>query len=103
MAIGSAPSLLTYSPMSVRNGGDSSSAGQSTSSSIGQQFTSALNKVNELQQNADTMAEQVASGNVEDAHTAVIAMERAMMALDMTMQVRNKMLEAYQEIMRTQV
>ena len=56
-----------------------------------------------LQTNADELMAKVAAGNPEDAHKAVIAMEHALMSLDFTLQIRNKVLDAYQEIMKTQV
>jgi len=75
----------------------------STGPSFGEQVNTAINHVNQLQKNADELVVQAASGNPEDAHKAVIAMEHALMALDFTLQVRNKVLDAYQEIMKTQL
>ncbi len=63
----------------------------------------AIGQVNELQHQADQMAVGLASGNVEDVHEAMLAMQKAKLALDLTIQVRNKVIEAYQEIMRMQV
>ena len=63
----------------------------------------AVGEVNNLQSDADKMAVNLVSGNLEDVHTAMIAMQKAKLALDLTIQVRNKVLEAYQEIMRMQV
>ena len=40
------------------------------------------------------------TGNARDMHTAVLAMEKASMALDLVISIRNKAIEAYQEIMR---
>ena len=45
----------------------------------------------------------LAAGQVEDISEVVIAGEKASIAVQLTMQVRNKMVEAYQEIMRMQV
>ena len=59
--------------------------------------------VNKLQKNADELAVKLATGDVEDVHRAMIAMQKAKLALDLTIQVRNKVIEAYQEIMRMQV
>ena len=46
---------------------------------------------------------KLAAGQVEDISEVVIAGEKAAIAVQLTMQVRNKMVEAYQEIMRMQV
>jgi len=42
-------------------------------------------------------------GELEDIHTATIAAEQAKIVLDLTMSIRNRVLEAYQEIMRMQM
>jgi len=42
-------------------------------------------------------------GKEEDLHRAIIALEKANLALGLTVQVRNKVIEAYQEIMRMQM
>ena len=43
------------------------------------------------------------SGESQDLHTTVIAMQKADLSFQMMMQVRNKIVQAYQEIMRMQV
>lgn len=63
----------------------------------------AVGEVNSLQTKADDMAVKLATGDVEDVHKAMAAMQKARLALDFTIQVRNKVIEAYQEIMRMQV
>jgi len=69
---------------------------------FGECLNRALQKVNNLQIEADQMAEKVAQGE-EDIHNALIALEKANLALGLTVQVRNKVVEAYQEIMHMQV
>lgn len=71
--------------------------------SFGSALKSALGEVNKLQQKADDMAVGLATGDVEDVHAAMLAMNKAKSAFDFTLQVRNKVIEAYQEIMRMQV
>lgn len=93
----------TYSLQGMRRATNTAPSANADTPSIGDQVMSALDKVDNLQKTADSMAEKVASGNIEDTHKAMISMEHALMALDFTLQVRNKMLDAYQEIMRTQV
>lgn len=63
----------------------------------------AVNDVNKLQTNADQMATKLAAGDAVEVHQAMIAMQKASQALNLTIQVRNKVIEAYQEVMRTQV
>jgi flagellar hook-basal body complex protein FliE len=63
----------------------------------------AVDQVNQLQGQADKLAEQLAQGKLDNVHEVMIAMEKASLAMQLTIQVRNKVVEAYQEIMRTQV
>ena len=69
---------------------------------FGEYLNQALQKVNKLQVEADQMVEKVAQGE-EDIHNAFIALEKADLALGIAVQVRNKVVEAYQEIMCMQV
>ncbi len=62
-----------------------------------------LSNVNNLQQAADTAIEKLVTGEEKDVHNTLIAMEKSGVAFQLTMQIRNKALEAYQEIMRMQV
>ena len=71
--------------------------------SFGEMLKSHLVEVNHLQTSADAAAQKLASGQDKDIHNTMIAMEKAGVSLQLTMQVRNKVLEAYQEIMRMQV
>ena len=74
-----------------------------TAASFKDAVKNALGEVNHLQSQADEMAMKLATGDLEDVHRAMIAMQKAKLALDLTIQVRNKVIEAYQEIMRMQV
>jgi len=71
--------------------------------SFGETIKEALSKVNELQSGADEIANRLAAGDAVEIHQAMIAMQKASTALQFTVQVRNKIIEAYQEIMRMQV
>lgn len=74
-------------------------AGQ-TGPSFGEMLNQALQKVEKDQQNADEMMVKLAAGEVTDIAQVMIASERANLSLGLTIQVRNKVIEAYQEIMR---
>lgn len=63
----------------------------------------ALDTVNNLQINADHMAQKLATGEAKDVHEVLMAVEEVNVGLQLTMQIRNKIIEAYQEIMRMQV
>lgn len=63
----------------------------------------ALGEVNDLQQQAATANTKLLSGQLEYVHQATSLAEKASLALELTLQIRNKALEAFQEIMRTQI
>jgi flagellar hook-basal body complex protein FliE len=62
-----------------------------------------LERMNGLQQGADAAVRAFALGQAPSVHDTMIAMEKADLSLRLTMKVRNKVVEAYQEIMRMQV
>ena len=72
-----------------------------------EKFTSllneAMNEVDQAQKASDEQISQVVSGDVQDVHTAMIAMQKADLSFQMMMQVRNKLVDAYHEVMRMQV
>ena len=61
---------------------------------------SALGQVSGLQDHAGQMATAFAQGKTGDIHSVMIASEQATMALQLTTQIRNKAVDAYQEVMR---
>ncbi|MCL4536490.1 MAG: flagellar hook-basal body complex protein FliE [Nitrospirae bacterium] len=63
----------------------------------------ALKEVSEIQNEAEKAIEDFSKGEVKDIHTVVVAMEKADVSLQTLLQVRNKLLTAYEEIMRMQV
>lgn len=71
--------------------------------SFGEFLTDALKETNNLQQDAAKMNAALAAGQLEDISQAVIASEKADIALQLTLQIRNRAVDAYQEIMRMQV
>ncbi len=79
------------------------STGDVSEASFGEMLKEHLKKVNHLQNTADTAVQDLASGKNEDVHNTMISLEKASVAMQLTMQVRNKVVEAYQEIMRMQV
>jgi len=74
--------------------------GGKESTSFGEVLKQSLNEVNRLQLKADSSIEALVSGKNKDIHGTMIAISKADLAFRMTLQVRNKVLEAYQEIMR---
>lgn len=66
-------------------------------------MSSALKEVSQMQNRADDLAVRLAIGKNVDIHEAVLATEEAQLAFNFTMQIRNKLIEAYQEVMRMPV
>jgi len=71
--------------------------------SFQQLLSDSIQEVNRLQHEADALSAQAALGDLQDVSQAVVAMEKAQLALELTAQVRNKLVEAYREIMRMPV
>ena len=65
-------------------------------------LNSSLTKVNQLQQEKSAMITSFASGETQNVHELMISLQKAGLAMDMTSAVRNKVMQAYQEIMRIQ-
>jgi flagellar hook-basal body complex protein FliE len=63
----------------------------------------AVKEINELQTNADEAIAKVQMDNTASIHEAMIALEQAGISFRALMTVRNKILDAYQEVMRMQV
>lgn len=60
----------------------------------------AIGKVNELELQSQKADEMLAIGETENIHEVMIAAQKAEIALQFTMEVKNKIMEAYKEIMR---
>ena len=58
----------------------------------------AMDQVGQLQSEADGKVAQLLTGNGQDVHSAMIAVEKAGLAFQMMVQVRNKIVQAYQQV-----
>jgi len=78
-----------------------------TGKTIGTNFSDilgeALNKVNDLQIESQAATDSFLSGETDNIHNVMIAGSKANLALQMTIQVRNKVMDAYNEIMNMQI
>lgn len=68
-----------------------------------EQLIRALEKVDSLQKVSNDMVDGMVSGRVTETHDVMIAARESQLAFELLLEVRNKLLESYQEIMRTQV
>lgn len=62
-----------------------------------------LNQVNQQLMIGQTDLQQLAVGNVENLHQVMIRLEESRLSFQLVMQVRNRLLEAYQDVMKMQV
>lgn len=62
-----------------------------------------IKKVNDLQLKAENAAKELSLGKGQNLHSTMIAIEKADISFKLMMQLKNKLLAAYQEIMRMQV
>ncbi len=72
-------------------------------SAFAQQLKSALNEVNEIQQEKEVAVADLATGQVKDLHQAAIAIGKAELNMKLMLEIRNKALNAYKELGRTQL
>jgi flagellar hook-basal body complex protein FliE len=66
-------------------------------------FTEAVAKVESFQQNAQTSVNRFLSGEGEELHQVALSTQQADLSFQLFMQVRNKVVSAYQEVMRMQI
>lgn len=62
-----------------------------------------LNDVNEMQEAGEKAMSDLATGQVKDLHQAALAIDKAEISMKFMLEVRNKALNAYKEITRTQM
>ena len=84
----------------VANAKDPNNATRNTSDGFSQLVTNALDSVGSKQANADRLAELSATGQLQDPHEYMIAATEASLATELTVAVRNKAIEAFNDIMR---
>lgn len=70
--------------------------------SFGEWLNRSISAVNSMQQEADSAARELVSGDSKDIHGTMIAMQKADIALNLMLEVRNKIISAYDEIKRMQ-
>lgn len=66
-------------------------------------LTEAINNVNESQLNSEHYKKMLATGELDNLHDLTIASDKADVALQVTLSIRNKIVDAYKEIMRIQI
>jgi flagellar hook-basal body complex protein FliE len=93
---------LSAIPGTTGTGSKTVSEAVSGEASFGSLLERSIDSVNRMQQEADSRAAQLASGESKDIHNTMIAMQKADIGMSLIMEVRNKVISAYDEIKRMQ-
>lgn len=95
--------IKPISPLTGVFGIQASSASQSATSDFSKILGDAVNSLAETENNANDMMSRLAAGEDVDLHQVMLAAQEADIAFQVALQTRNKLVDAYQEIMRMQV
>jgi flagellar hook-basal body complex protein FliE len=100
-------SLINSIPTSVlppSQNGIASAAQEKNDSkaTFGQWLEQSLGEVNQLQQASNDAMQKLVAGETQDIHGTMIAMQKSSIAMELTVEVRNKIISAYEEIKRMQ-
>jgi flagellar hook-basal body complex protein FliE len=101
------PAISTAAPIAASptpappTPGDATAATGGTS--FGDMLSQQLVNLNDLQLNAQDQSTALATGQATDVSSVVTSVEQAALAMQLAVQVRNKAVDAYQEIMRMQI
>ncbi|MFB9376570.1 flagellar hook-basal body complex protein FliE [Kineococcus gynurae] len=102
--VGTAPGAGSISPLSSTAGTSGvSGVGSSDGTDFASMLSGGIDKLQGLQSNADTLALKAATGDLTNVHDYMIASNEAQLATQLTVAVRNKAVEAFNEIMRMQL
>jgi flagellar hook-basal body complex protein FliE len=90
--------LSTNDLLKAKNG-----TARSEGADFGDVLKETIGEVNELQEKGQKAMSDLATGQVKDLHQAAIAIDKAELSMKMMLEVRNKAINAYKEILRTQI
>ena len=71
--------------------------------SFANSLSTAMNNLRDVHNQSNSLIEQYAAGGSVDVSEVMVAMEKTSMATDLAIQIRNKMLDGYQEIIKMQI
>ncbi len=97
------PSLGETAAPSTQAPSTATGTGTSTSGGFGQALNTAIEGLSQSQNAADDASVRMAAGEPIDLHEVMLARETASLQFQLAVQVRNKLVEAYQDVMRMQV
>jgi len=87
----------------VNGAGQAAGTASTEGAGFGDLIAKGVENLQGLQDNADKLGVQAATGDLTDVHDYMIAASQASLATELTVAVRNKAVEAFNEIMRMQI
>ena len=96
------PPISSVTPAAAA-GAVSPSGGASKPGAFQQVLEGAIHDVEQFRSVANQAVEKLVSGEGEELHSVALATQRAELAFDLGLQIRNKIVQAYQEVMRMQM
>ena len=96
-------SIGGLSPLAPKLPSAGAGAGQSSGTDFGSALKQAVGALNQLGQQADASSLSLAKGDPIDIHEVMLNTEQASLGFSMALQVRNKLVDAYQEVMKMSV
>ena len=100
MPVPAVPAVSSVSPTSYLDAVPAT--GGTDGSAFAASLTGAVDSLSQLQSASKSLAVQAVTGNLDDIHSATIASTRAQVTLELVAGVRNKAVDAFNEIMRMQ-
>jgi flagellar hook-basal body complex protein FliE len=95
--------LNSITPLSITSASEKAARPHHAVAQIGQTFSQALDQLSAAQTHSDTLIQRLAAGENVDLHTVMIAAEQADISFRVALALRDRLVEAYQEMMRMQV
>jgi len=95
---------ITFSVPSIADGATASHAtGAASSSGFMNTLEQAISKANDIQLEAGQATEALMTGQTQNIHQTMVALQEADVSFQLMMQIRNKLVSAYEEIQRMQI
>jgi flagellar hook-basal body complex protein FliE len=85
------------------NQSESSKIDKNSGESFADTLKDSISKLNELQEDKDKAMSDIATGQVKNLHQAAIAIDKAEVSMKLALEIRNKAISAYKELLKTQI
>jgi len=95
--------IQNISPLSIADVTNKTQGSAGENSDFFSILQSSIADVNKTQKTADNALGQIATGQVKDLHQAAIAIDKAEISMKVMLEVRNKAINAYKELLKTQI